>query len=430
MKIIKLSVLLISAITILGCANTETTVQPIKSFNVTAKKKIAIFFDGTQNEENSRTNISKLHSLVSLQDREDVHTIYIQGVGTGGEGESLIFGMAFGTGIERDVKQAYKFLGQRFNLSSNDEIFLFGFSRGSHSARVLAGLISVAGIPDLKSLKPAAIDKAIDNIFEAYKGDKTKPERINDINASTSLARKQTTIKFMGLWDTVEALGFPDPKENWSKFGGRISDTYYDQLCNIDYAVHAMSIDDFRAKIFTPTLLTYPELVDDCPHKIINNFVNEVWFSGAHSDVGGGYQDTELDGVSLNWMLGELIGYDLVPQGSQVIEDWNGISHDPRKGLWSLLFGKRNRHIPKYSEAGQYPNGLLPIHDSVIKRLEKGRGKNWFEFNWTDENNYKSCFTSIDGTEAPNCFEKQCNLVLKNNQDCFNVISTQYPTLN
>lgn len=87
-------------------------------------------------------------------------------------------------------------------------------------------------------------------------------------------------------------------------------------------------------------------------------------------DVGGGYPDTELDGVSLGWKIGKLRPYELLPKYAQVLENSNGLSQDPRSGFIGFCFGTRNCHISGYLEAGKYPDRNLSAHVSVFERFE------------------------------------------------------------
>ena len=111
-------------------------------------RDLVIFFDGTSNDEGSHTNIAKLHNLVTLQNRSDISTTYIKGVGTG----TKIIGMAMGWGIGDDVREAYLYLIDNYDHKYKDRISIFGFSRGAYTARILASLLYVAGIPDVKHL--------------------------------------------------------------------------------------------------------------------------------------------------------------------------------------------------------------------------------------------------------------------------------------
>lgn len=348
-------------------------------------RKIAVFFDGTHNDISSDTNVKRLHSLVSLQDRRDLATLYIEGVGV----DNDVLGSGTGLGFGPRIRLAYQFLLD--NYHDNDEIYVFGFSRGAFSAHVLASLLYYAGLP---GKPPTNSDEVAQRVFSAVKieanelRDKEKTHKSLD-----SIGLKPARIKVLGLWDTVEALGMP----NWYS---RILDKtgiltfkididepnprYGTQLCNIENAFHAVSLDDNREWIFTPLLLNRKHLFAGCEKQDKAAFkqapiLHEVWFSGAHSDVGGGYPDSELSGVSLNWMIEELEAAQsgLLKPGTRVREDVYGSSHNPEAGWWGPLYHAVTRNIGGYVVGDQQwrgepdnirPGNHLCVHPSVFKR--------------------------------------------------------------
>lgn len=351
-------------------------------------RKIAVFFDGTANDPSSDTNIRKLHSIVSLQSNPAIATFYIEGVGAQGKA----VGMGMGWGFGDRVRKAYTFLQEEYR--ENDEIYIFGFSRGAYSARALAALLYYAGIPKPVNNPEFSENKQIYEeraalIYDAFKGEQIgRRERIQNAmhqNSISDLDPVPVHVKVLGLWDTVEALGIPDYKEEFKSPNHR----YGDQLCNVEKAYHAVSIDDDRARIFTPILLTWPHLLEDCQKNGIDQFPNtkakvkhlnavveEVYFAGAHADIGGGYPDSLLSGVSLNWMLKNLSGTGLLPSSGpvQVREDAFGPSHDPEHGyVWGLLYHRQARNLIKHLTNGEYlyNGGRLKIHKSALDRLDK-----------------------------------------------------------
>jgi uncharacterized protein (DUF2235 family) len=395
MKEIIFSLLILVVVS--GCATSEYITHPHQKEAAKVEvKKIAVFFDGTSNTANSSTNVVKLYNLVTLQPRNDIQSMYIKGVGTEGGWTKQLFGMATGLGIGEDVRQAYRYLGNTYTKGSKDEIYLFGFSRGSYSARILAGMIYTAGLADLKGINEKEQVKLVEKIYDAYKGDRSLEARRKSISTIDSVRFTNPRISFMGVWDTVEALGLPNRTEKIEEVNGR----YVDQLCNIDKAAHALSIDDNRAKIFTPIALTSKSLIEDCNEEVsIDNVVNEVWFAGAHADVGGGYENTELSGVSLNWMIEQMRGTGLLSKEAKVLEDSYGISHNPSAGFFDLIYENRNRNLPDYITKTGYNKGIIKVHESVFERLAK-IPKLWQEFDWISEGSdeYQRNF--------PECFEK------------------------
>lgn len=110
------------------------------------KKNLAVFFDGTWNEPNDRTNVYELYKAAPETSTQE--TLYIEGVGTQGQGLwaaiDKFMGGAFGAGLSANIRQGYRWLCQRHQ--PGDRIFLFGFSRGAYSARSLAGMVRKCGL--------------------------------------------------------------------------------------------------------------------------------------------------------------------------------------------------------------------------------------------------------------------------------------------
>ncbi len=393
--------MLLVIFTLTGCAS-NTAINHIPVHENNTPRKLVVFLDGTANDEGSHTNIAKLHNLTTLQGKTHISTSYIKGVGTDGE----VLGMITGRGIAKDVREAYMYLAENYNHNRRDEVYIFGFSRGAYAARILSALINVAGIQNIQGIPEKERKEYIKKIYKAYKSKgKNILDRRQDVMNITGVVYVPVKIEFLGLWDTVEALGWPDYEEDIVLENPR----YADQLCNIRKAAHAVSIDDDRARIFTPILLTRSYLVEQCAMEIdINEVVDEVWFSGAHSDVGGGYNDTNIDGVSLNWMLKKIERYHLVPDGTRVYADFKGKTHDPESGAFGLIYRKRNRNLPLYTNGTEYNHKRLKIHQSVLDRLSEIPVQK-YESKWFKSDKYKDCFQVIengyDYLEERNCFD-------------------------
>ncbi len=366
----------------ISCTSTKTVYHlPIQKEE--APKKLVVFMDGTMNNSSSYTNVSKLYNLTILQDRANVNATYVVGVGNRG------FGFITGVGIGITVREAYLFLSKNYRAERGDKIFIFGFSRGAYAARILAGFIHVAGITDLSGIPKNKQENYIKKVYQAYRGDQTIYNRRKDIASITGKKPTSVSIEFLGLWDTVEALGVPNFKENYNVTNKK----YVDQLCNIKRASHAMSINDDRATIFTPKLLTEEYLTSKCEKPVhIDEVVNEVWFAGAHSDIGGGYSDTEVDAVSLNWMIKEIKPYGILPEDSNVYEDPNGIIHDPDNGYFKFLYKPNFRNIALYLENSTYNNGKLKIYPTVFDRLKNPDNLPLVEYEYNLQNQFPACF--------------------------------------
>lgn len=377
-----------------------------------------IFFDGTGNTQLSRTNVSRLYELAENQKRNDLILYYTSGVGADRTG---LVGQATGLGTGQDVRGAYRFLAENWN-SPRDKVIVYGYSRGAWSARIFAGMLHTAGLIRFDSATDAALISSdrdtrrgeierrkdiVRAIYGAYKGreftNNTQLEgRIHQRRDWVQLVvnRRGLTIApggeadsfkidVMGLFDTIEALGVPNGRDQ-TDF---VNDRYSDQICNIRKVFHAMSLDDNRATTYTPMLMTRTPLVAPCqfgPKPDVNSVVEEVWFSGAHADVGGGYRNGYLPGVSLNWMLRKtkrsgVGGSYIFPVGAEVYENHHDIVHDAESfSLFFNVFNKQHRDLVTYLSEIVNPRNpndpttplrlstvsKIKIHSSVIHRLE------------------------------------------------------------
>ncbi|WP_171757777.1 DUF2235 domain-containing protein [Vibrio sp. RE86] len=345
-------------------------------------KNIVIFFDGTANDETSRTNVKEMESLLHLYGKGNYASFYVEGVGVGGK----IIGGTTGWGAAYRIRQAYTYLLNNHN--PGDKIYIFGFSRGAYQARILTSMIRFAGIPDVETLNVSS-SKAADEIYSSYKG-KFEPESkrkdevyktLNQLGAELPDYDNPIKITALGLWDTVEAYGWLDGEDNVDEPNNR----YGDQLCNVENAFHAVSLDDNRATVFTPLLLTRKHLIQECSEQQkVDLNLKEVWFSGAHSDVGGGYNQSRMNASSLKWMLSELTdetNFTEQPLFPSFVADINtsvlDTSHNPRSTWYFRLAYKYQPRTPvKYfnQENSTQPD-LIYIHRSVLERITQCNNK-------------------------------------------------------
>lgn len=255
-------------------------------------KTLVICCDGTWNtpDQASPTNVTKVSLSVADTDGEDneQRTFYHRGVGSiAGE---RIRGGAFGYGLSRDVLETYDYLVE--NYEPGDKLFFFGFSRGAFTARSTAGLIHNSGI--LRSTERHRMGEA----FALYRdnGAATKPRGVEATLFRRSHSH-EPRIHFIGVWDTVGSLGVPIDGlhlASWFNRRWRFHDT--DLSSSVDSAYHALSIDEKRGP-FRPTLWSLPDDADQ------GQTLEQVWFTGGHSDVGGGNPRTGLSDISLLWMV-------------------------------------------------------------------------------------------------------------------------------
>lgn len=265
------------------------------------KKKLIVFCDGTWNTPDEKdpqgkfcpTNVSKLFRATCSEDASGTPQIvhYTQGVGT--RWDEHVGGGAFGWGISDNIKDGYRFICS--NYKPGDEIFLFGFSRGAYTARSLAGLIYNVGI--LKR-------EHFDQLNKAYEGYRDRSEAWHPNPARGYEAKKfrdaythgGEKIHFLGVWDTVGALGAPYGLVlGWlidKFFKCRFHDVKLSPIIESGY--HALSRDEKRWP-YRPTLWKLSASHDQTKFE-------EEWFPGVHSDVGGGYADSGLADIALQWM--------------------------------------------------------------------------------------------------------------------------------
>jgi uncharacterized protein (DUF2235 family) len=257
-------------------------------------KKIILCADGTWNTPHgpaaqpNDTNVRKLYELV-LDDPSQLK-YYDSGVGTDGTPFEHFFGGSMGAGLFQKIQDGYEFLS--YVWDPGDEIYLFGFSRGAYTARSLGGMIASFGVPN-KNLD----NQTVKSIFDAYRiTDHTQRLAAKAI-LKAMYGLEDVTIRMVGVWDTVGALGIPGhlfDEFDQEKYG--FLDTTLSPC--IDRAFHAIAIDERRAS-FLPTLWSNP---DGTP-RANDDKVQQVWFPGVHSDVGGSYAESQLSNITLRWMI-------------------------------------------------------------------------------------------------------------------------------
>jgi hypothetical protein len=236
-----------------------------------------------------------------------VKTLYIAGVGTSGGKLKRLYEGSTGAGLTKDLGQGYRWLAE--NYHPGDKIYFFGFSRGSYTARSLAGMIGSIGLMDLtgNTLSKNGRRKAAKSAMDVYKGYKKKQFRNPDGGTIVPDKKKYleyfrdadaVPIQFLGVWDTVGALGIPDDLGFWKfAFGNAAKYKFHDTRLGkiVKNACHAVAIDEHRVD-FRPTLWT-----DIGAHAGQN--IEQVWFTGVHGDIGGSYADTGLGDLTLKWMM-------------------------------------------------------------------------------------------------------------------------------
>ncbi|WP_458247413.1 DUF2235 domain-containing protein [Streptomyces sp. MAI_2237] len=258
-------------------------------------RRLVVCCDGTWNlaDQPSKTNVTKvaLAVLPSSADGTPQRVYYHSGVGT--RRREHLRGGAFGVGLSHNVLSAYRFLVE--NFEPGDDVYLFGFSRGAFTARSLAGLINNSGILRRRNAHRTK---------EAWALYRSRIEKPN--GAASTLFRRayahETDIHFIGVWDTVGALGIPVPGPPWLAPVVRLVNRRWafhdtDLGPRVRVARHALAIDE-RREAFRPTLWNQrPEAAAG------GQTLEQVWFTGVHCDVGGGERETGLSDIALLWMV-------------------------------------------------------------------------------------------------------------------------------
>lgn len=267
-------------------------------------RRLVVCSDGTWNWPDQRggpTNVVKLLRAIRPTDRAGIPQImfYDSGVGTGNWSDR-IFGGALGWGLGKNVRQGYGFIADNYDRDNGDELFLFGFSRGAFTVRSLAGMISLVGLLPKRSMH--LFEKAWD--YYRLKPEDRDPSE-EGRKAYLGVETRPTKVHFIGVWDTVGALGIPVSPLRW--LGRNLFAFHNTTLCsNIQHACQALAIDE-RRRAFAPVLWTR----DTSPafarkllkHGIARQNLEQTWFAGAHSNVGGGYEDCALADIALDWMV-------------------------------------------------------------------------------------------------------------------------------
>lgn len=363
-----------------------------------AQKNIILCADGTGNRggETPDTNVYRMYNAVDRhrprRGREQI-TFYDNGVGTSTNKYIKAITGALGFGFGKNVRDLYEFLAR--NYDEGDIVFLFGFSRGAATVRVFGGMLQECGLVD-RTAEECQTDGKFDyakfvgliaKAFSAYKHKEGPAFREN------RFVVKEVRIKFMGIWDTVPALGFPTHRlsDSWLEnilerpLPGwllRACDEIFDfgpfahKFYNftpgeiVDHVYHAIAIDDER-KSFLPRVWN---------ESIGNANVTQVWFAGMHSDVGGSYNQTGLAYETMVWMMerADHHGLDFVNGALQEAEDTaheHGKLHNSRDGL-GIFYRYAPRDIEtlctKSDGSGASKlKGRIKIHQSVVNRMER-----------------------------------------------------------
>jgi len=337
-------------------------------------KRLAIFCDGTWNKADQEhgkvpcpTNVVKLAVRVAKRDGNIPQvTFYDQGVGSGNLLDKWSGG-AFGHGLEDNIYDAYRFLV--LNYEPGDELYFFGFSRGAYTARSLAGMVRKCGILDRS--KAHTYRDAIALYMNEQNPDDDGPRKFR--SQCCIAGGDRIPIRMIGVWDTVGARGIPVRGLRWIT---RRKYRFHDVVLSstVDHAYQALAIDERRAP-FQPALW-------DAPSRV-GQHVEQVWFCGVHSDVGGGYPQNEwgLSDLALEWMRDKarntgLAIDDKADAAFATSGNATGVMHNSKTGLYRLspalhrVIGRPASGTAQPTERGTAIDPTQSLHPSVLTRWD------------------------------------------------------------
>ncbi len=317
---------------------------------------LILCFDGTWNTSQTNTNVVKVYSEIA--DRSTgcswQRKFYDEGVGT--KWYERVRGGVFGAGLDNNIRLGYGWLAQVYESVGDDpggveapdvapgrlpngdrpdvrapsgepfpsgsDIYLFGFSRGAFTARSLGGMVSYLGIPRIEPAKAAdpgtaAEQPLIKRAWELYaqrppdsQRDSDKPgdrQAVQEHDAAVAAFRLETNarypvrIHFIGVWDTVGALGIPRvfDRDLIPRFSTKYQFHNTALSASVRNAFHAVAIDEQRLPYVATLWSALPTPIGGVQPV---ETVQQRWFPGAHADVGGGYKDSLLPAAPLKWL--------------------------------------------------------------------------------------------------------------------------------
>jgi uncharacterized protein (DUF2235 family) len=360
-----------------------------------ASKKIVICLDGTGNQMKAKghTNVATLYEMLDLSDPAKQLGYYDPGVGTMSSANatgaisrsfSRMCGLAFGSGMKTNVAEAYTFLMQHW--LPGDELYVFGFSRGAYTARALVGMLNRPGLlrPGSENLVPYAVaqyatnktfsESDRENIREFSHafcwGTEAHPLSRPRANDPYEMHWHAVPIAYLGVWDTVKAAGILRL--------GNLHWPFTHQLFNVKRIRHAVSIDEYRRP--------YREYLADPKHVGLE----EAWFAGVHSDVGGTFEDDpRLAKIALKWLVDGTVNDLHLRTGAYTrqctVEESFAEGKRHKMGKIWFLVGTRHRGLPGNAKVHASVRARRKIDASYLPKLSNADSDDrWTDPNWTD----------------------------------------------
>ncbi len=393
-------------------------------------KNILVFMDGTRNRPSDErvledSNVWKLYKAASIShDGTERTALYVRGVGTERD-ESVeapaddlrlfrirewipptgparrlarlvhripkrlvleVGAASVGWGVADRIREGYGFICRHYQ--PGDQVYLFGFSRGAFEARSLAGFIDAVGLLFKAQAYGPDRRRLVDKAYEIYRRRDPKaqaflPKFLRRFTRQSAPGpatdfRKATEVPlhFVGVWDTVEALGIPELEMRGRKFSNASipfvrSHTMHHAAAklppNVHWARHALAVHELRA-LFEPLLWEAPQDGQD---------MKQVWFAGAHADVGGGYPRMHLAEIALRWMAEEAtavstgtpapLAFHRLPPAPQ--PEPSLLPHHEMRGVFSRFKPGPRRAVVAFASLDPAVRTTVSVHPTVLSRL-------------------------------------------------------------
>ncbi len=373
-------------------------------------RNIILLSDGTGNSAAKvwRTNVWRTFEALDLSGSDQV-AFYDDGVGTSSFKPWAVLGGAFGFGLKRNVIDIYKFACRNYR-DDTDRLFGFGFSRGAFTIRVVGGLILNQGLVNARNEKE--LDEKARAAYRRYRRERYHTIwRVEDLfrgirdlflrdGYDKAENRQVPKVHFVGVWDTVSAYGAPldEMTRGISRYIWPLElPTHTLPRERVARACHALALDEERTT-FHPELWNEGDVPSEEPDPARERYVrdeqlSQVWFAGAHSNVGGGYPDDSLAYIPFVWMITEAqrcglkFKSDTVKPPTPVADpdtfknaisrrDKDGRMYDPRAGLGAYYrYGPRklaqlcNARYSK-KEDDEVIVARPKIHETVFRRID------------------------------------------------------------
>ena len=309
-----------------------------------------IILDGTFStlDEGLETNAGKTFRLLKEKGVAGRRSVYYE-PGLQWEGWRYAAAVAQGHGINPQIRRAYGFLASHYR--PGDRIYLFGYSRGAFAVRSLAGVIDRVGL----LRREHATERAVRLAWRHYRTDPNRP-------AARAFARRfchpDATVEMVGVWDTVKALGLRLPLL-WMLTEGRSAFHIHQLGPAIKHGFHALALHETRS-VFEPVLWESPE---DWQGNI-----EQVWFRGAHGDIGGQIDNFDaarpLANIPLVWMLDRAESCGLaLPTGwrNRYPCDATGPMMGTYRGWGKLFLLRHRRLVGKDRSERIHPTAQVPV---------------------------------------------------------------------